>query len=187
MSRSTPLARRLVSLCALGLPLALAAACAAPRAEQPSAASKSESLPDNVYAAPPAPPPPSPQAGAQGQPGYPASPGASPVAPQAGVPGLPLPNASATPAKPGRSARVQAFYQSTVSLELAGADCQTACRALEAMDRTAGELCEIDGKDGICKDAEGRVRDARDRVRNACGSCRDGTILDRNAPVPSRK
>ncbi len=174
--------KRLLRILVPGLTVALASACAAPGAERPAASSKSEGTASDAYAAPP----PSPQAGAQAQPGYPeppaAPPGASPVAPQATTHGP-----DATSAKPGRSTRLKAFYQSTVSLDLAGADCQTACRALEAMDRTAGELCEIDGKDGICKDAEGRVRDARDRVRNACGTCRDGTVLDRNAPVPSRK
>lgn len=173
--------RRLVRTLAPALTVALVSACAAPGAERPAASAKSEGM-TNDYAAPP----PSPQAGAQAQPGYPAAPAASPgagaVEPQATIP----PHDAAS-SKPGRSGRLQAFYQSTVSLDMAGADCQTACRALEAMDRTAGELCEIDGKDGICKDAEGRVRDARDRVRNACGTCRDGTVLDRNAPVPSRK
>lgn len=173
--------RRLVRNAAPALTVVLVSACAAPAAERPAASAKSEGM-ANDYAAPP----PSPQAGAQAQPGYPAapatSPGASPVEPQA-----PVPAPGATSSKPGRSGRLKAFYQSTVSLDMAGADCQTACRALEAMDRTAGELCEIDGKDGICKDAEGRVRDARDRVRNACGTCRDGTVLDRDAPVPSRK
>lgn len=160
------------------LTVALVSACAAPGAERPAASSKAEGTADY------APPPPAPQAGAPAQPGYPESPspGTRPVAPQATAPGQDSPSPN-----PGRSARLKAFYQSTVSLDMAGADCQTACRALEAMDRTAGELCEIDGKDGICKDAEGRVRDARDRVRNACGTCRDGTVLDRNAPVPSRK
>jgi hypothetical protein len=55
------------------------------------------------------------------------------------------------------------------------------------MDRAAGELCDVDGHDGVCKDAEGRVRDARDRVRTSCGTCPDGVVLDRAAPVPAGK
>ena len=77
--------------------------------------------------------------------------------------------------------------QHGVELDQAASDCKSACRALGAMDRAAGELCEIDGHDGICKDAEGRVRDARDKVRGACGTCPDGVVLEREAPIPGRR
>lgn len=105
------------------------------------------------------------------------------VAPSAPAPGAPGP----APVDPG--AHRDAFVRASVMLEQAGADCRAACRALGAMDRTAGELCEVEGVEGpherACADAVGRVRAARDRVRAACVACPDGTSLDRNAPVPS--
>ncbi len=122
--------------------------------------------------------------------GYPAAPSQTAV-PQPGQPGaapsgMPLiPGMS--PASTARSERVRAFYQHGVELDQAASDCKSACRALGAMDRAAGELCEIDGHDGICKDAEGRVRDARDKVRGACGTCPDGVVLEREAPIPGRR
>ena len=36
-----------------------------------------------------------------------------------------------------------------------------------------------------CEDAKTQVQRARDRVRAACGSCPDGPLLDRRAPIPS--
>lgn len=116
----------------------------------------------------------------QAQPGYPGQPA------QPGYPGQAAPSPPPSPGMAARSEHIRSFYQHGVELEQAGADCRSACRALGAMDRAAGELCEIDGHDGICKDAEGRVRDARDKVRGACGTCPDGVSLERNAPVPSR-
>lgn len=109
--------------------------------------------------------------------------------PPAGQPGMPAPTAAPTGAQstPERSARIRTFFVEGVALEQAGADCKAACRALGAMDRAAGELCEIDGRDGICKSAEDRVRDARGRVRNACGTCPDGVVLEPTAPIPSRR
>lgn len=104
------------------------------------------------------------------------------VTPSAPAPGAPGP----APVDPG--ARRDAFVRASVMLEQAGADCRAACRALGAMDRTAGELCEVDGEglhERVCTDAVGRVRAARDRVRAACVACADGTVLDRSAPVPS--
>ena len=117
----------------------------------------------------------------QGQPGYPTqSPSGYPQ------PGMPAP-APGAPSGAARSDHIRSFFQLSVELDQAGADCRSACRALGAMDRAAGELCDIDGRDGICKDAEGRVRDARDKVRGVCGTCPEGTTLDRNAPVPSHR
>ena len=119
-----------------------------------------------------------------GQPGQP-MPG-QPGQAQPGQPGQPTPSAVIPrTTSSARSERLRSFFAHGVALDEAGADCRSACRALGAMDRTAGELCEIDGRDGICKEAEGRVRDARDKVRGACGTCPDGLTLDRNAPVPS--
>lgn len=130
-------------------------------AQAPSAAS--EYAPDS----------PSKQAGA-----------ASPVQAQ---PPAPAPPPAPGAQGPGRSERIRAFYSLGVELDQAGPDCRAACRALGAMDRAAGELCDVDGHDGVCKDAEGRVRDARDRVRTSCGTCPDGVVLDRAAPVPAGK
>lgn len=109
---------------------------------------------------------------------------ASPVQAQ---PAAPSPPPAPAAHGPGRSERIRAFYSLGVELDQAGPDCRAACRALGAMDRAAGELCDVDGHDGVCKDAEGRVRDARDRVRTSCGTCPDGVVLDRAAPVPASK
>ena len=158
------------SAAALLAGLACLTACAAPSAEAPrtpayGAAAKSadDSSAPPARAAPAQPAPQAPQAG---------------VAPSAPAPGAPV--------DPG--ARRDAFVRASVMLEQAGADCRAACRALGAMDRTAGELCELDGagpREHACTDAVGRVRAARDRVRAACVACPDGTSLDRDAPVPS--
>ena len=112
-----------------------------------------------------------------------------PGAPQYAPPPPSPPSApSATAHRPNElGARRAAFVEASVMLEHAGADCRAACRALGAMDRAAGELCDLDGaaQPHVCADAVVRVRAARDRVRAACVACPDGTSLDRSAPVPS--
>jgi len=74
-------------------------------------------------------------------------------------------------------------------LDVAGSDCRNACRALGSMDRAAGRLCELsqgDGEPQRCEDAKRRVYSARDRVKTTCGTCADGTTVERAAPIPSR-
>lgn len=73
-------------------------------------------------------------------------------------------------------------------LDVAGSDCRNACRALGSMDRAAGRLCALSQGDEPqrCDDAKQRVYSARDRVRSTCGTCADGTTVERAAPVPSR-
>ena len=154
-------------------------ACGAERpAQEPSAVAAPESARQQQGAAgyPPPGHPTAPSQTAVPQPGQPGT-------PPSGMPVIP----GMSPASPARSERVRAFYQHGVELDQAASDCKSACRALGAMDRAAGELCEIDGHDGICKDAEGRVRDARDKVRGACGTCPDGVVLEREAPIPGRR
>jgi len=162
-----------MALLAAALPTLALVACGAP---MPPREPTAESVAPAAY----------PQQPQQPQQAYPAGPAPQPTQPGAVAP-APIPGLPGTPGTPARSERVRAFYQHGVELEQAAADCKSACRALGAMDRAAGELCEIDGRDGICKDAEGRVRAARDKVRGACGTCPDGVILERDAPVPGQR
>jgi hypothetical protein len=103
------------------------------------------------------------------------------------------PSAGKAPGAPGRALAIQSasrdVEQSQRELDVAGSDCKNACRALGSMDRAAGRLCELsrgDGEPGRCDDAKRRVYSARDRVRTTCGTCADGTTVDRAAPIPSR-
>lgn len=115
--------------------------------------------------------------------------GASESSAPAGAAPTPAPRApEIAPGGAELGARRDAFVRASVLLEQAGADCVAACRALGAMDRSAGELCTIDdvsGHERVCTDAVSRVRAARDRVRGVCLACPDGVSLDRHAPVPS--
>jgi hypothetical protein len=73
-------------------------------------------------------------------------------------------------------------------LDVAGGDCNNACRALGSMDRAAGRLCglaQAEEEHRRCGDAKSRVQSARDKVRATCGACPDVSV-DRNAPIPSR-
>ena len=128
----------------------------------------------------PPPPPPSPQAA----PTTPATPSAEPA---------PSSSGKAPGAAGARSMAIQSASrdvdQSQRELDVAGSDCRNACRALGSMDRAAGRLCELsrgDGEPERCEDAKRRVYSARDRVRATCGTCADGTTVDRAAPIPSR-
>ncbi|MEA2751126.1 MAG: hypothetical protein QOI41_5269, partial [Myxococcales bacterium] len=93
----------------------------------------------------------------------------------------------------GRAAAIQSASRdveaSQRELDVAGSDCRNACRALGSMDRAAGRLCALsrgDGEPQRCDDAKKRVYSARDRVKTTCGTCADGTTVDRAAPIPSR-
>jgi hypothetical protein len=53
-------------------------------------------------------------------------------------------------------------------------DCANACRALDSMERAAGQICEVarsTEERRTCRDAQDQVSSARERVRNACGGC----------------
>ena len=67
--------------------------------------------------------------------------------------------------------------------------CETACHALDSMDRATGRLCAHgaagDDAEG-CVEAKGKVIAARARVRAACHVCPGGPTLDGDAPIPSR-
>lgn len=102
------------------------------------------------------------------------------------------PPAPFTPAPPGRAAALsQASAEMETSqreLDVAGGDCQNACRALGSLDRAAGHLCGLArASDEVsrCEDAKARVHRARDKVRSTCGSCPEVSV-DRDAPIPSR-
>ena len=151
----------------------------AAQAGYPSGGAQLEAPP---YAQPsqasPAPAPPPPPPTAQGAPTTPATPSASKAEPGGAS---------------GRSMAIQSasrdVEQSQRELDVAGSDCRNACRALGSMDRAAGRLCELSRGDGgpdRCEDAKRRVYSARDRVRTSCGTCADGTTVDRAAPIPSR-
>ena len=129
------------------------------------------------YAQPPAPPPPPPSP--SGGSATPATPSASKAEPGGGA-------SSRSMALQGASREIE---KSQRELDVAGSDCRNACRALGSMDRAAGRLCELsrgDGEPERCEDAKRRVYSARDRVRTTCGTCADGTTVDRAAPIPSR-
>jgi hypothetical protein len=125
-----------------------------------------------------------------------------PPAPPPGEAAPATPSASSTPAQPNggaggtatsRSLAIQSAAREVESsqreLDVAGSDCRNACRALGSMDRAAGRLCTLsqgDGEPQRCDDAKRRVYSARDRVKTTCGTCADGTTVDRAAPIPSR-
>jgi hypothetical protein len=53
-------------------------------------------------------------------------------------------------------------------------DCANACRALDSMERAAGQICEVarsTEERRTCRDAQDQVSSARERIRNACGAC----------------
>jgi len=137
-----------------------------------------------------------PPAATSMQPGYPSGAMATTPAPQAspGYPQPPPPFAPGGGAMPRSMALTNAqndveSSQRELDPNLANNDCKNACRALGSMDRAAGRLCELsrgDGEPGRCEDAKRRVYSARDRVRTTCGTCADGTTVDRAAPIPSR-
>lgn len=141
-------------------------------------------------------PPSAPAGQSYGTAGYPSGAAAmSQDAPYAPPPPAPPPPAPVTPsAESGRSAALQSASRdveaSQRELDVAGSDCRNACRALGSMDRAAGRLCELSqGGDEPqrCDDAKRRVYSARDRVRTTCGTCADGTTVERAAPIPSRR
>jgi hypothetical protein len=56
--------------------------------------------------------------------------------------------------------------------EAAATACETACRALGAMERSAAHLCQLAGdRDDRCQAAQSRVQRAGERVRATCGGC----------------
>lgn len=56
--------------------------------------------------------------------------------------------------------------------EEAASACETACRALGAMERSAAHLCQLAGeRDDRCQAAQSRVQRAGERVRATCGGC----------------
>src|SRR5204863_2799382 len=53
-------------------------------------------------------------------------------------------------------------------------DCANACRALDSMERAAGQICEVarsTEERRTCRDAQDQVSTARERTRNAGGRC----------------
>lgn len=80
------------------------------------------------------------------------SPGTSPVPPTS--PSPPGPKSPGPPIEPGATG------------------CETACRALESMRRSAHMLCDLTGDvDARCATASERVKRAETRVREVCGGC----------------
>lgn len=76
-------------------------------------------------------------------------------------------------------------------IELAGTNCEMACRALGSMDRAAGHLCAISSgraEDDTrrCADSKEAVYTARGRVKKTCGMCPD-TSVERTDPVPFKR
>jgi type IV secretory pathway VirB10-like protein len=149
---------------------------------QPGSPSGSPPAPGQYAPAPP-PPPPSAEA-APVTPTTPGSPSSStPAAPNGGA------GSSATSRSVAILGASREVESSQRELDVAGGDCRNACRALGSMDRAAGRLCELsqgNGEPQRCDDAKRRVYSARDRVKNNCGTCADGTTVDRGAPIPSR-
>lgn len=126
-----------------------------------------------------------------------AAPAAPPPPPEPSGPATSPPSAGAGPEDAyGRPERQAALSQaareleaSSRELDVAAGDCKNACRALSSMDRAAGRLCTMAAspdEQRRCADAKQRLYSARDRVRTTCGTCPDGTSVERDAPVPSR-
>jgi hypothetical protein len=58
---------------------------------------------------------------------------------------------------------------------LSASPCETACRALASMDRSATHICSLAGDDSDhCSNARERVRSATERVRQSCSECSNG-------------
>lgn len=127
---------------------------------------------------------------------------APPPPPAQAAPAAVVPTPESAPSKAGTSpteakpasravALGQAANEVTTAqreLDVAGGDCNNACRALGSMDRAAGRLCGLAQSDDEmrrCGEAKTRVYSARDKVRNTCGTCPDVSV-DRSAPIPSR-
>jgi hypothetical protein len=55
-------------------------------------------------------------------------------------------------------------------VELAGSDCQAACKALASLERAANHLCAV-AEPEECTDARVRADRARRAVTSQCGSC----------------
>lgn len=141
-----------------------------------------------------APQAPSPATAAGGQPGYPSG-GAQATestTPQAGAPATPAPapppRAPADASREGSHANALAARRDVEAaqreLELAGADCRSACRALGSMERATARVCVLE--EVSCEDVRGRLVRARQRVRASCGECPGGPSVDPDAPIPSR-
>lgn len=130
------------------------------------------------------------------QPGYPGASMSTSPAPQAS-PGYPPPPPPVSPgggAMPRTMALTNAqndvdSSQRELDPNLANNDCKNACRALGSMDRAAGRLCGLVQNDEMrrCDDAKEKVYSARDRVKRTCGTCDDGTSVDRKDPVPASR
>jgi hypothetical protein len=131
-----------------------------------------------------------------------ASPATEPQEAAAGAPAQAAPSTAAPPAPteapadvtksataPGASAASadssSELDRAQRELDVAGGDCQNACRALGSMDRAAGRLCKLAQASDPCGAAKDKVVKARDKVKRTCGSCPDVTV-DRNAAIPSR-
>ncbi|MFO0674208.1 MAG: hypothetical protein U0235_32100 [Polyangiaceae bacterium] len=142
-------------------------------------------------AAPPQAPAQAPAVG--GQPGYPReaaeSTSTAPATPQAGAA---QPQPAPPPATDGqrsdtRSNALAARREVEAAqreLEVAGADCRSACRALGSMERATARVCVLE--EASCEDVRGRLVRARQRVRTTCGECPGGPSVDPDAPIPSR-
>jgi uncharacterized protein (TIGR03382 family) len=76
----------------------------------------------------------------------------------------------APPAPPASEALVLQGDIQRYAAETEGADCATACRALDSMRRAADRICEIEPGDG-CARAEDTLRKTAARVRAACPEC----------------
>lgn len=191
MSRRALLSSAVVALACSGCAAAKSPPSSAPAGQSyapagyPSGAASMHQ--DAPYAQPPpAPPAPAPLTpltpSAESVPTTPSSSTKKPAQPNGGG-GTPSNRAAAIQSA---SRDVQASQR---DLEAAGSDCRNACRALGSMDRAAGRLCELSqggGEPQRCDDAKRRVYSARDRVKTTCGTCADGTTVERAAPIPSR-
>ena len=81
-----------------------------------------------------------------------------------------------------RSARAELDTASR-ELDLATGECGSACRALASMERATGHMCNLASDESDrrrCEEAKAKVARARDRIRSSCGTCPDGTRLDRS-------
>ena len=144
--------------------LAGCAGAAAPKSAAEAPAQAQQPAPGSYPASMPLPS--APQSSAD----HPAAGAAAPAAPTATV-----------PRREGLRRDIEAAQR---ELDLSGADCASACRALGSMERATARLCTLE--EASCEDVRVRLRKARERVRATCGGCGGAPSVDPDAPIPSR-
>jgi hypothetical protein len=86
------------------------------------------------------------------------------------APGTTTPGATGEPPPATVGAARSELAAREHDVEMAGGDCEKACKALASLERAANHLCALSEPDE-CADARARVDRARRAVTAQCGSC----------------